>query len=287
MLSGCPNCGGNKFQYLPASAAQRAESPQETQAEKTSTAGSESSVARTVGNAATAFRDLVGSSSASETPTAETPVSPETSTSPSNARSEARSGGDRVEQETEAPSPSTNTKGQTEVKPDARSGHGRKTDTGAETEPNTTSNADTASLEGESATASVAEPGETASMAEEDTAQASARSELVSPDELPPVSNAQTGWEQTKPGPQTAEPQTGAERADTGEEETEQDSQPTERPDLSELRAELNQQFESIKVVEPGQYELNLMELFDRQEYIIALQEDGKYTVQVPEHWQD
>ena len=61
----------------------------------------------------------------------------------------------------------------------------------------------------------------------------------------------------------------------------------TERPDLSELREELNQQFESIKVCEPGQYELNLMELFDREEYIIALQEDGKYTVQVPEHWQE
>jgi len=38
--------------------------------------------------------------------------------------------------------------------------------------------------------------------------------------------------------------------------------------------------------VAPGQYELNLMELYDRQEYIIALQEDGKYTVQVPDRWE-
>jgi len=59
-----------------------------------------------------------------------------------------------------------------------------------------------------------------------------------------------------------------------------------ERPSLSELRAELNDQFESIRVVAPGQYELNLMELYDRQEYIIALQEDGKYTVQVPDRWE-
>jgi len=59
-----------------------------------------------------------------------------------------------------------------------------------------------------------------------------------------------------------------------------------ERPSLSELRAELNDQFESIRVVAPGQYELNLMELYDRQEYIIALQEDGKYTVQIPDSWE-
>lgn len=59
------------------------------------------------------------------------------------------------------------------------------------------------------------------------------------------------------------------------------------RPDLSELRAELNDQFESIRVLEPGQYELNLMELFDREEYIVALQEDGKYTIQVPERWSE
>jgi predicted nucleic acid-binding Zn-ribbon protein len=27
------------------------------------------------------------------------------------------------------------------------------------------------------------------------------------------------------------------------------------------------------------------MELYDREEYIIALQEDGKYTIQVPDRW--
>jgi predicted nucleic acid-binding Zn-ribbon protein len=29
------------------------------------------------------------------------------------------------------------------------------------------------------------------------------------------------------------------------------------------------------------------MELYDREEYIIALQEDGRYTIQVPENWHD
>ncbi|PSQ21624.1 hypothetical protein BRD04_06060, partial [Halobacteriales archaeon QS_9_67_17] len=40
-----------------------------------------------------------------------------------------------------------------------------------------------------------------------------------------------------------------------------------------------------IKIVEPGQYELNLMELYDRDEYIIALQENGRYVIQMPEQW--
>nr|WP_282594555.1 Zn-ribbon containing protein [Halomarina salina] len=63
-------------------------------------------------------------------------------------------------------------------------------------------------------------------------------------------------------------------------------SEPTgEKPDMAELRAELNDKFESIKIVEPGQYELNLMELYDRQEYIIALQENGRYVIQMPEDW--
>lgn len=56
-------------------------------------------------------------------------------------------------------------------------------------------------------------------------------------------------------------------------------------PGIAELREQLNEQFESIKIVEPGQYELNLMELYDREEYIIALQENGRYVIQVPENW--
>jgi predicted nucleic acid-binding Zn-ribbon protein len=57
---------------------------------------------------------------------------------------------------------------------------------------------------------------------------------------------------------------------------------PADEPSLEELRAELNDQFESIKILEPGQYELNLMELYEREEHIIALQEDGRYVIDVP-----
>ncbi|MFB6217641.1 MAG: Zn-ribbon domain-containing protein [Halobacteriaceae archaeon] len=60
-----------------------------------------------------------------------------------------------------------------------------------------------------------------------------------------------------------------------------------EETDLAALREELDEQFESIRIVEPGQYELNLMELYDRQEYIIALQEDGRYVIEVPDSWRE
>lgn len=57
--------------------------------------------------------------------------------------------------------------------------------------------------------------------------------------------------------------------------------------DLAELRERLDSQFESIKIVEPGQYELNLMELYDRETYVISLQEDGRYVIDVPEAWRN
>jgi predicted nucleic acid-binding Zn-ribbon protein len=114
---------------------------------------------------------------------------------------------------------------------------------------------------------------------EENAAQASARSEIVPREHLPPAPDT----------PASDDRAAGSDRTDPAEsaEGGGNDGEPADRPDLRTLRAELNDQFESIKVLEPGQYELNLMELYDREEYIIALQEDGKYTIQVPERWTD
>lgn len=99
----------------------------------------------------------------------------------------------------------------------------------------------------------------------EDTAQASARSDVVSPDELDRASR-------------DVDPDAGPGSAPTSAEEG-------PRPDIGELRDELNEQFESIRIVSPGKYELNLMELYDRQEYIISLQEDGRYVIEMPDAW--
>ncbi len=53
---------------------------------------------------------------------------------------------------------------------------------------------------------------------------------------------------------------------------------------IEQLHHELSSQFESIRILEPGQYELNLMELYTRDECIIAIQEDGRYVIQVPDY---
>jgi len=223
MLSGCPECGGNKFQFLPASKA--GESAPEPPESPEMDSASDRSVARTVGNAATAVRDLVGSSP------------------------DGRSREPAFEESDESVSPPPD---QSAVEP-SRS---------AASEPSQSSAGET----GDGTAAQPTRPETTPeSMAEtEDDAQASARSDVISPEELPPAPQQDSS---TADDPANDHPDSA------------------DRPGLSELRAELNQQFESIKVLEPGQYELNLMELFDREEYIVALQEDGKYTVQVPEKW--
>ncbi|MUV57404.1 Zn-ribbon containing protein [Halogeometricum sp. CBA1124] len=100
----------------------------------------------------------------------------------------------------------------------------------------------------------------------EDDAQASARSDVVSPDEIRAASENADDRPSDADG-RVIEPQSD------------------DRPDLDELREELNDQFESIKIVAPGEYELNLMELYDRPEYIISLREDGRYVIEVPDTW--
>ena len=210
MLSGCPDCGGNTFQFHPKGRAGTDSGGQEPPPEtpEPPEPAVNSSVARTVGNAATAVRDLVGG----DDPPAGHPASSRAETPEQRPDS--------------APSP--------EPRPDSAP---KPSDSGSITADR------------------------------EDAAQASARTEVVSPDDLPPAPERSV---RERPAPVVDE---------TSESTAE------ERPDLDELRKQLNQQFESIRVVAPGQYELNLMGLFDREEYIIALQEDGKYTIQVPERW--
>ena len=95
----------------------------------------------------------------------------------------------------------------------------------------------------------------------EDRAQSDARSSMIPPEQLPDPSETST-----------------ATPAD------ESDDAPA---DLDALRAELEDRFESIKIVEPGKYELNLQELFERRECIIELQEHGRYAIEVPESLTD
>ena len=234
MLSGCPDCGGNKFQFKPTG---RDDSPSAEDPPEPPEPAVDNSVARTVGNAATAVRDFVGSDDPSfgstDSPTVDQP-SPSTADKPSPSTPDQ-------------PSPTTTehprTKPPTEESPTAPSSGA---DASVDSQPS---------------------PGSAETM--EDTAQASARSDVVSRDDLPPAPDQSA---RSRPAPVM---DGSNDDADEG------------TPDLAQLREELNEQFESIRVLEPGQYELNLMELYNREEYIIALQEDGKYTIQVPERWEE
>lgn len=98
---------------------------------------------------------------------------------------------------------------------------------------------------------------------QEDRAQSDARSSMIAPDQLP--DHATSPVESETPAPERSK----------------------SPADLDELRSELEDRFESIKIVEPGKYELNLQELFERRECIIELQEHGRYAIEVPESLTD
>jgi len=45
---------------------------------------------------------------------------------------------------------------------------------------------------------------------------------------------------------------------------------------------EIGNRVESIRIISPGQYELNLESLLERKEIVMALKEDGTYIVHLP-----
>ena len=239
MLSGCPDCGGNKFQFEPSgrSGSSESDGAPETEASSPSTpeAGSTG-----------------GSSSGATTSAA--------------ARDRAQSSADadgvagRVNRARETVRDWVGTDGSTDD---------RSTQS---TEDRPTADAAASGTAGSSSKGSAEppDPPTAATPDQENSAQANARSDIVSRDELP-----------DDPPEPPREPAAG-EGARVVDEPDDTDE---DRPDLSELREELNNQFESIKIVQPGQYELNLMELYDRDEYIISLKEDGRYVIEVPESW--
>ena len=222
MLSGCPDCGGNKFQFRPDGVDSPDAEPEAEPPEPPEPAGD--GVTRAVGSAATAVRDLVSSDP------------PEPDSGPTGSRPDTA--GPDVDGDPDASVAANDTGGADDIAPDATP---------------------------------------------EDAAQASARTDVVPMEDLPSATSSPTDSED-HPTPVLDD---HSETAKHGDSPRAAERTRENRPDLADLREELNDQFESIRVLEPGQYELNLMELYDREEYIIALQEDGKYTIQVPERWKD
>ncbi|MEY7849264.1 Zn-ribbon containing protein [Natrarchaeobius sp. A-rgal3] len=370
MLSGCPNCGGNKFQFTPStsrdtdgSKASTESTDAATGAQPPSTSGgtdtdgtdtSRSNSGRTDADAIDSGRtdadaidsgrtdaddgtngsDSVATDWVPATETTESkPASPREA-SPANHLEKsdvsdrawpetARRPEDRTAGESEPSEPSSaQSDGSPSTQPD-RSLSAQSDDSPSPSTSWTDSGSTTSddSNRSEDRTATLAES--------EESAQADARSEIISKDDLPPVSerssadrrNGEAGrGESTStagstPDPSATPASTDSEEAtdiasegatevdssvdDAAEAESVSDSGDTpdhgrvvsepsgDQPSIEELRAELNEQFESIKILSPGQYELNLMELYNREEYIISLQEDGRYVIDVPDSWRD
>ncbi|WP_128905019.1 Zn-ribbon domain-containing protein [Halorubrum amylolyticum] len=221
MLSGCPDCGGNKFQFKPAG---------ETTDEQSSPATDEQ-------------------------------PSPATDEQPSPAENKP-SNTDRQSPDADRQSTSTG-EGGASVTDDSTSVSRQP-----ETQTPDSRGPESEAPDAQPIDSEQADSEHVRERTHEDVAQASARSDVVSPDELDRASRGvETGSSSTGSGPDAP--------ADPEE----------PRPDIDDLRDELNEQFESIRIVSPGKYELNLMELYDRQEYIISLQEDGRYVIEMPDAW--
>ena len=213
MLSGCPDCGGNKFQFK------------------------QGSVADVTDDSDTPPSD------GSNTPTAADP--------------------DATGDTTEKPDPATTSEPSTTTEPDST------IDPDSTTDPTSPSGDPT---DAELMDSNTTETGESP-------AQSTARSDVVSEDELPdspPESDS---------APTSTATNNTAHSTDTQAESSTTDSAGVDSSGIDQLRQELNDQFESIRIVSPGQYELNLMELYDRDEYIISLREDGRYVIEVPDSW--
>lgn len=264
MLSGCPGCGGNKFQYLPSDILEGGSPPEETTGEEPPSRDDDSGVTDAVGRAATTVRDYVArrSTENERQSTADSPgepPSPDDSTQPEDTTLSAD-----VTQSADTP-PSNDT---TPPADTTRPADPTQPDDTTQPADDTASADTTPSADADTGTDAEPLP---PSADDEDSAQASARGDVVDQSELPAESKS------SSPKPP------GEGRVVKEPDETDS----VDRPGLDDLRKELNEQFESIRIVAPGQYELNLMELYDREEHIIALQEDGRYVIQVPDSWRD
>ncbi|SEW25984.1 OapC/ArvC family zinc-ribbon domain-containing protein [Natrinema salifodinae] len=308
MLSGCPDCGGNKFQFAPsATTGDSFDGTGGSGSTDTGTAVDSSSDTDTANSdgvasrAAETVRDWVStgssdSSTASSDPADQETFEPERRSEPGSASERA----DRVETDgatatqsnanaqsttawpaTASPSPDPASDEEsdgefaewpeTARRPEERSD---ATDATVTSEPPVEPDNDDAPDRTASPAADRDQSQTRATLADdENAAQADARTEVVTRDDLPPAAD-----------PDGDGPPGDAQPPGEGRVVSEPSG---EQPSIEELREELNEQFESIRIVQPGQYELNLMELYNREEYIVSLQEDGRYVIDVPDSWRD
>jgi hypothetical protein len=296
MLSGCPDCGGNKFQFRPASQVTGSAPSDDTstgsgQPESASSDSPDSN--RSSPDPGTSGTDTTDPSAS----TATTPDSPATDRDVDSREPSRRTDPD----DKSWPDPAADQDQAPESEPDTEDDDGGLADAAARagaavrdrfsgTDPSSESD-----LSSEVDRSSGADDD-----GAEDSAQATARSDVVSREELsaaardvdsdPPQGPSESGTPSSSGPPSDESGSAGRGRPDADSSHPDEnvvEPPSDDQPDLDELREELNDQFESIKIVNPGQYELNLMELYDRDEYIISLQEDGRYVIEVPDRWRE
>jgi len=295
MLSGCPDCGGNKFQFTPA---------------RSTTASTDSATSSTDATDSTADHpdddstrfddnsDRLDDGTDSRSSGGDADPTDESSWEANTADQAERSQNTETvsewvskrNEETDHPTVDTSDFAawpDTARRPEDRTGSDDSTPTGTDPhkEPTDDQTVDSSekTADTEPSSNETTPPSDTS--IGEDTAQADARRGVVPQDSLPTESVE---------NPSVRDPDSSETVSSS---DTEGDhppdhghvvSEPTgETPSIEELRAELNEQFESIKIVQPGQYELNLMELYNREEYIISLKEDGRYVIDVPDSWRN
>ncbi|PSQ53872.1 hypothetical protein BRD20_01965 [Halobacteriales archaeon SW_8_65_20] len=302
MLGGCPECGGNTFQFQPDDSG--FDDPDESASPPE--AADPGGAASTVGRAATKVRDFVSGDRGSETR--------DSGGDAPGTRDEAPDASDRPESdqpdpESDDPAPDAPWPDSSDAADPIRRGglnedgsaiDDEASDTeepASETDLVSGDNTDAGIIDADDTDPDDAVSDDTGTVSEEDRAQASARSDIVSDDELADASTDGTSNPRTEPASFADDDRSAPSDGDGSSAPSKTDDRPQpsdgrvvsepsdEQTDMTELREQLNDQFESIKIVEPGQYELNLMELYDRDEYIIALRENGRYVIQMPEEW--
>ncbi|WP_117365710.1 OapC/ArvC family zinc-ribbon domain-containing protein [Natrarchaeobaculum sulfurireducens] len=282
MLSGCPDCGGNKFQFSPA---------------RTASSDSSTSNGPHTGDEAGDSPGAVDSPGVGETSPGGPPTERPDGSSVSQQDNGVTGGSERLDHDDSASSQSVREWVSKKADENERrvdtSDFAAWPDSARRPEDRSSANDDT----------DPADRTTRATMADDEgSAQSDARTDVVSTDGLPTGTVEGTpqsdGTDDARTDDARAADSQGVSATDGDAVAASEDDRPPEhgrvvseptgdRPSIDELRAELNEQFESIKIVRPGEYELNLMELYNREEYIVSLQEDGRYVIDVPDSWRE
>ena len=312
MLSGCPSCGGNKFQFKPGAVEDfDSESAGQSDIEQSDDTDQPPAQPRSSRSPSSPDQHSPSSTPTSSTSTSTPTESPSTSSSRPDASTTRTDSSTRNTSSTRTESsPNTSSRDES-TESTGIDGHEwpetARRDPARDEEPQYRPwpSPDGTEEESDRSEPTFGRDAEVVSNERDDDgseapAQSTARSDLATSDEVSMAGGAERRSDREKHAPEADQPpqsthpsqsnqstQSGGQNRPPQPDSPPESTAPADSTDASvdELRRELNEQFESIRIVSPGHYELNLMELYDREEYIISLREDGRYVIEVPVSW--